>query len=135
MAAPGEREGNKGYTRAINALMAVVRLLVYVLIIVLLIFGGRKVYDLGYEAFSTQTPNPGKEVKEVRITISKELSISDIGGKLKDAGLIDESVAAFVIQAYAYGYARDILPGTYVLNTSMTVEEMLIAMSTAPESE
>ena len=135
MAAPGEREKNRSYTKAINALTAMVRLLAYVLIVVLVIFGGRKVYELGYEAFSTQTVDPWKEVKEVRITISKELSVSDIGNKLKDAGLIDESVAAFVIQAYAYGYARDILPGTYVLNTSMTVEEMLIVMSTAPESE
>ena len=135
MAAPGGREKNRSYTKAINALTVMVRLLAYVLIVVLVIFGGRKVYELGYEAFSTQTVDPWKEVKEVRITISKELSVSDIGNKLKDAGLIDESVAAFVIQAYAYGYARDILPGTYVLNTSMTVEEMLIVMSTAPESE
>ena len=135
MAAPGGREKNRSYTKAINALTAMVRLLAYVLIVVLVIFGGRKVYELGSEAFSTQTVDPWKEVKEVRITISKELSVSDIGNKLKDAGLIDESVAAFVIQAYAYGYANDILPGTYVLNTSMTVEEMLIVMSTAPESE
>ena len=71
---------------------------------------------------------PGRDVE---VTVLEGQSIRSVGEELVQNGLIEKS-SIFVVQARIYGY--EILPGTYTLNTSQTIYEMLRIMSTAAES-
>ena len=44
----------KGYRIAVSGLKLVIRILLLILIVVLIVIGGRKLYALGYEAFSAR---------------------------------------------------------------------------------
>lgn len=127
---------NKSYRMAVSGLKLVFRILLMVLIIVLIIFGARKLYALGYEAFSArpvaESPDEGENIT---VVITKDMSVREIGELLIEEGLIDESIEAFLIQANVYGYAHSIVPKPYVLNTSMSVSEMLEFMSRTEEDE
>lgn len=127
---------NKGYKIALTGLKLAFRILVLILIVLLIIFGAKKIYALGYEAFSAKPIAESQDQGEnIAVAISDEMSVKEIGEELIKAGLIDESPSAFVIQAYVYGYAHSIVPGVYVMNTSMTVSEMLDFMSQTEEDE
>ena len=57
----------------------------------------------------------------------------DIGQILEDKGLIRDA-KLFYIQNLLSHYKDKLQPGTYVLNTSMTMEEMMEIMSVVPET-
>lgn len=127
---------NKGYRIALSGLKIVFRVLVLVCAVIAIIFVAQKIYDLGYEAFSVRpVAESESEGRDVTVVITKKMTLREIGALLNDKGLIDESEEAFLLQAYTYGYANAIIPGPYVLNTSMTVEEMLSILSTPEEEE
>jgi len=88
-------------------------------------------YDFGYRIF-TETPVEGYPGKDVVVQISEEDSAFDIGNQLEEKGLIRDS-ELYVAQYYLSAYVDKLLSGTYTLNTSMTVKEMLIVMSTSVE--
>ena len=127
---------NKGYRIALSGLRIVIRILILVLIVVLIYFGAKKLFALGYEAFSAKPVAESADRGENKtVVITKNMSIREIGELLIEEGLIDESIEAFIIQANVYGYAHSIVPKPYVLNTSMTVSEMLEFMSQTEEDE
>jgi UPF0755 protein len=115
---------DKGYRTAVSGAKGLIRILVYVCLAVVLIFLGREAYALGYEVFY-ETPVDEGEGREVTVTITEEMSVMDIGGLLQENGLIDERPLAFWIQERLSEYHDKLLPGTYILNTSQSVEEML----------
>ena len=126
----------KGYHIAVSGLRIVVSALVAVLIIILIIIAARKVYSIGYEAFDVKAvAASAAEGQDISVTITKDMSIGDIAQRLIYYGLIDETELSFRIQAKVYGYEDKIIPGIYVLNTSMTPVEMLEVMCTAQEEE
>lgn len=127
---------NKGYQIALSGLRIVFRILILVLIVVLIFFGAKKIYALGYESFSAKPVADSEDKGENKtIVITKDMSVREIGELLIEEGLIDESVEAFIIQANVYGYAHSIVPKPYVLNTAMSVSEMLEFMSQPEEDE
>lgn len=125
----------KGYKAAMGGINIVARLLIAVLIVAALIFFGRMAYSLGYEAFSQKTAAPEGEGHDIVVTITEDMTVSDVWELLQSSGLIDESENAFKLQDILFGLDGKILPGEYVLNTSMTVNEMYQVMSTEPEEE
>ena len=125
----------KGYKAAMGSVNIVIRLLIAVLIVAALVFFGRMAYSLGYEAFSQKAAAPEGEGRDVAVTITEDMTVSDIWMLLQDSGLINESENAFKMQDILFGLDGKILPGEYVLNTSMTVNEMYQIMSTEPEEE
>ncbi len=125
----------KGVRIALTGMGIAIRILLLVLIIFAIVFFARKIYDLGYEAFSAKPAASQDEGTNIAIVVTKKMTLRDIAKQMIDAGLIDESEEAFIIQANVYGYADSIVPGAHVLNTSMTVEEMLAAMSPSEEEE
>ena len=54
-----------------------------------------------------------------------------VGGILEDLNLIS-SRYAFAVKARLTGYSHSILPGTYVLSSDMTMEQMLEKLSVDP---
>lgn len=80
-------------------------------------------YDYGYRIFAESAVElaPGRDMS---VTISEKDSRKDIAHMLESKGLIkDENI--FLIRALISGMDETIAPGTYTLNTSMTIEEML----------
>ena len=93
-----------------------------------LFYGVRWAYRFGYSVFTTPTVEaaPGRNVE---FTVLEGQSVRSVGEELVQSGLTASS-AIFTVQARIYGY--EILPGTYTLNTSQTIYEMLRIMSEKP---
>ena len=93
-----------------------------------LFYGMRWAYRFGYSVFTTPTVDeaPGRNVE---FTVLEGQTVRSVGEELVQNGLTASS-AVFAVQARIYGY--EILPGTYTLNTSQTVYEMLRIMSAKP---
>lgn len=110
-------------------LKSIFRALIYISIILLFYMGLTQAYAFGYSIFdnSTMSKAPGIEMD---VEINKGASDSEVAAMLEKRGLISDS-KIFMIQSKFYSYT--IYPGTYTLNTSMTVREILIEISQQPE--
>ena len=100
-----EREAAR--TILTHGLHVLFKVAVAAVFVMALFYGMRWAYRFGYSIFTTP-----------------------IGEELVQNGLSGSS-AVFAVQARIYGY--EILPGTYTLNTSQTIYQMLRIMSTPPE--
>lgn len=134
---PGEKKPNysKGYGRLLGGAKAAIIALVCVLAVFLVIFFSQKAYSLGYETATYEPVASESEADETEITIAQGMSASDIGKMLIDSGLIDESLEAFLLQDMLSGLHDQYVPGTYTLNNSLTVDEILQIICTQPEEE
>ena len=68
--------------------------------------------------------------RDVTVEVTESDSPQDVGQMLEQKGLIRDATL-FVIQEKLAGLENGIAPGTYNLNTAMTVEEMMEIMATA----
>lgn len=93
--------------------------------VLLLSLGCRKAYQFGYQVFTEGTAEeaPGRNIE---FTVLEGMSEKNVGTLLEKAGLVRNS-RIFWIQAKIYGY--ELLPGSYTLNTSQTIRDMLLQMS------
>lgn len=114
--------------KVILAVMGTVIRIGLILIAVYFIYvGAMKAYDYGYRVFAEPAMSAG-EGKDVTVAVTANMKPKDIGTLFKAKGLIrDENL--FVLQYYASEFRKDFKPGTYTLNTSMTVEEMMEKMT------
>ncbi len=84
-------------------------------------------YDYGYRIFAEPPMTEGEGIT-VTVSYMEDDSVSDLGQKLYDQGLIRDT-RLFYFQEMFSNYHGILQPGVYELNTSMTVEEMLGVMS------
>lgn len=90
-------------------------------------------YDYGYRVFSERPMTEGEGFDE-DVVIPVGSSAMDIGKILKNKGLIrDEKL--FYVQVLLSSYRGKLNPGDYVLNTSMTAEDMMRVIAGADRSE
>ena len=102
---------------------------------ILIVVWAGKAYTEGYGLF-VQTPldTPGEAHSEmVSVSDTDAASALKVGGILEDLNLIS-SRYAFAVKARLTGYSHSILPGTYVLSSDMTMEQMLEKLSVDPAS-
>ncbi len=106
-----------------------IKVAVLVLLVLALFYGVKMAYSFGYTIFTEKTPEeaPGTDIP---VTITLDMNTRAVGRYLKDMGVVSNS-NIFVVQAAIYGY--DIFPGEYVLNSSMSIEQILVALSEEPE--
>lgn len=106
------------------------KVLVAMVVIVVVYKGAVIAYDYGYRIFQEppMTESPGIDI-QVDITMGK--SARDIGRVLEENGLIRDA-NLFYIQNMLSHYKDELKAGSYVLNTSMTMEEMMEIMSAEP---
>lgn len=100
--------------------------------IVIIVLAGRA-YAEGFGLF-VQKPldTPGDAHSEmVTVSDTDAASALRVGEILEDMDLIS-SRYAFAVKARLSGYSHSILPGTYVLSSDMTMEEMLEKLSVDP---
>lgn len=123
-----EKKKDLGYRIVIAGFQGVIRILVYILVVVLLFVLGKQAYTVGYQVVDT-APMVKENGVDITVTITDDMSVMEIGELLRDWGLIDEYPISFQIQEMLSEYHNKILPGTYVLNTGMSIDEILATMS------
>lgn len=94
-----------------------------------------KAYSEGYGLFVQKGMDDIGSAHSEIVTLTEEdaSSAMKVGGILEDLDLIS-SRYAFAIKAKLSGYDDAILPGTYVLSSDMTMEEMLEKLSVDPQA-
>lgn len=127
---PEKRRGRPESSTAFLVSRIIARIAFYILVVLLGIFLVQRAYSFGYSVFHTN-PMTGSPGREVAVTISEGMSAKDVGDLLEDKGLIRDG-RVFAVQAKIYGY--QLYPGTYVLNTSQTMQEMAEQIESEAES-
>ena len=67
------------------------------------------------------------------ITIPDGASNSQVADIILNNGLIEDK-NLFLVQLMLSDYSKSILPGTYTLSTTMKPTEIMVALSTEPET-
>jgi cell division protein YceG involved in septum cleavage len=124
----GEEHNRSGLDLALSGVKGMTKLLGLILLVIALVVVGHEAYRLGHDALY-QVPVDKGDGREVKVTITDDMSVRDIGELLRDKGLIEESVTVFALQERISDYHGAILPGTYRLSTGMTADEMLRVMA------
>lgn len=110
-----------------------VKVIVISLIIIGIYNGGKMAYNFGRAVFMEEaiSKEPGRDVA---VTIPANASTREIGELLQEKGLIRDS-KLFYVQVKLSKYSKELKPGDYILNTSMTAENMMSIMSAQEEPE
>lgn len=103
------------------------KVLVAILVIVGVYKGATIGYEYGYRIFQepAMTERPGVDI-QVDITMGK--TALEIGEVLEQHGLVRDKYI-FYVQNLLSNYKDELQPGSYVLNTSMTAQEMMEIMA------
>ncbi len=122
--------------KPINIVGAVAGIIVKVVVVILAVYytyqGAMLCYDYGYRVFAEPAVTAG-EGRTVTVTVTENMSPMDIGKLFESKGLVRDA-RLFMLQYYFSEYLKDVKPGTFELNTSMTAEEMMGVMA-APSKE
>lgn len=124
----GEKKKNVAYQSAVSGAKGLLRLLIYVLVLIAIVYVGKTAYNFGYLVFDDTPAASEEDGEEISVLIPEDTGVYDIGVILKENGLIDRPVI-FWVQEKLSEYRGEIQPGTYILKTSQTVEEMLEIMA------
>lgn len=84
--------------------------------------GAQTAYSYGYRVF-TEKPVAATVGNDVEITIPVDFNAKQLGEIFEGKGLSRDS-KLLMLQYYCSEYRKNIKPGTYTLNTTMTAEEM-----------
>ena len=125
------RQGSEQLNRISAGILGIaLRILLYALLLFALYRGVQAAYQFGHDAFYEQSVEepPGRDI---RVTVAADMNMFRTAELLKRKGLID-NVWAFRAQALFFGL--DLRAGTYVLNTSETVKEILERLNAGPET-
>lgn len=135
MRKPEEFDSEKKYRFFLTGARTSVKILFAILLVVVVIFLAGRACSLGYEVTSYKPLTTSDSVLDQEIEITSDMSIEDVGRLLIDKEIINESLNAFLIQEQFSDYHNQFIPGTYTLNPSMTIDEILKTISTDPEEE
>ncbi|MBQ7175142.1 MAG: endolytic transglycosylase MltG [Lachnospiraceae bacterium] len=118
-------EHESGIRRISEFLSGVAGRVILIALMTLVVFVAvRFSFNFGHSVFY-QTPAEAPPGTDVEVTIEKGASIDELAEQLYDDGIITNDLA-FRIQGRLYKV--NFYPGTYTLNTSMTVKEILEAI-------
>lgn len=111
-------------------LRMLLNIIFYVIVIMLITSASKKAYEFCYQVFGqvTASEKPGRDVK---VKINKGESTLNVAKKL-ELNKVIRNKYSFYIKAKLKKYI--IMPGTFVVNTSMTYDE-IFAIITAPPAE
>lgn len=114
--------------KAVSTVLSIsFKIIILMLVIISVYISGKAAYNFGLAVFTEKAVDaePGTDVS---ITITEGASSLSIGKILQENGLIRD-YKLFYVQSKVSEYSGDLKPGTYMLNTSMTAEEMMAVMS------
>lgn len=101
---------------------------VFTVLVVMFVYKGAMLaYDYGYRVFAEE-PVDSAPGWDMDVTIEEGMDAKAIGQLLESKGLIKDGTL-FYLQNILSKYKDDLKAGEYVLNTSMTTEEMMAVLS------
>lgn len=124
-----KKKKNTGYQAAVFTIKGILRILVYIVVVMAIVYAGRVSYDFGYEVFheAPLTPN-GKIPKEATVYVEENMDIGQIADMLEKKGIVRSSMV-FRIQELFSDYHKKEKTGTYILDSSMEPEMILKILS------
>ncbi len=117
----------------LSVLRTAVKAMLAVLVVVIIYRGALIGYEVGYRVFSEQPVSTG-EGTDITVTISEGMGSSEIADLLEEEGVI-RSALIFKLQNRLSSYKKTMKAGTYTLNTSMTNDEIMEALSEGSDGE
>lgn len=110
-----------------SALSLALKVAIGIFVVVFLYNQTIEAYKFGYRVFNEEAVAvaPGKDIT---VSVTEGKSYWDIANILEDKGLVRDAKLAFV-QIMVSEYRAGMKPGSFVLNTSMTTEEMIAVMA------
>ncbi len=125
------KKKHSAYQSVLATVQGFVRLLLYILVALVVVYVGQAAYKFGYMVFDTAPLADSEEdAMYVTVVIHEDDTMYQIGETLADKGLF-ENAAVFWVQEMLTDYEGEIQPGTYFLNTSQTLEEMFAVLTGA----
>lgn len=125
----GTEKKDAGYRAAVTGARGLLKLLVYFFLLLVLAMAGKKAYTFGKDIFDQHALTEEAYAQTVVVEVSEGMGAKEVGSLLREKGLIKEELLVFQAQALLTGYSNKFLPGTYILKTSQTVEDMLEILS------
>lgn len=108
--------------------VTVVLKVVFAVLVVMFVYKGAMLaYDYGYRVFAEE-PVDSAPGFDMDVTVEEGMDAKAIGQLLESKGLIKDGTL-FYLQNILSKYKDDLKAGDYVLNTSMTTEEMMAVIS------
>lgn len=104
------------------------RFALYLGVTIAVIYTGKEAYDFGYDIFNQEPMADEEDGRDITVVLKAEDSVYQIGKILKKKGLIEDA-KVFFVQEKLSNYKGKLQPGTYILNTSMTVDDMLAILA------
>lgn len=123
----------KSKTTALHLMGFILNMLLMILVVFIVIQLAAAAYNLGYRVFTepAMDESPGRDVM---VEIEQNMSDFDLGIELEEKGLVENHLL-FTIQLKLSSYKKDIKPGLYTLNTSMTAKELMQVMAKEEKEE
>ena len=106
----------------------VVNVVIYAAIILVVYKAGAFAYDFSYQVFGDPVMSE-YSTDPIIITVDEGDGVKAVAKELKEQGLIKYE-NAFIIRTKMSKYSGMIMPGTYELNKSMSVEDILATIAT-----
>ena len=117
----------------LSVLRTAVKAMLAVLVVVVIYRGALIGYEVGYRVFSEQPVSTGQGT-DITVTISEGMDSGEIADLLEEEGVI-RSALIFRLQNRLFSYKKTMEAGTYTLNTSMTNDEIMEALSEGSDGE
>ncbi len=123
--AKSSKGSNKAVRVLLNFALGILTIGIAIIFYAVVVYGIKKAagysYDFSYQLFGNVSVEaaPGRDVK---VTILKGESSMNIASKLEDAKLVTNKYS-FYVKLKLKDY--EIMPGTFILNTSMTYNDIL----------
>ena len=117
----------------VSVFSTVFKIVAAIVIVMLVYKWSMSAYEYGQRVFN-EPPVAVGEGRDVTVTVNQGDTVKEISKLLEEAGLIRDA-ELFVVQEMLSEYKDKMKPGTYVLSTSMTTEEMMQIMSKNVEEE
>lgn len=122
-----DKKGENTVSPAMSlTLKGILKMVVYLILLVVIIHMGKSAYSFGYKVFHQEPVSSGAGI-DVAVEIPIGASAGDIGKILEKNGLIEDK-NLFVLQELLSGYHGKLQAGTFTLNTSQTVDEMIAVL-------
>ena len=100
----------------------------YLCAFIAVIYIGKSAFDFGYAIFNQVPMASEEDGRDITVVVENGDSVYQIGKILKNKGLIEDA-KIFVVQEKLSNYKGKLQSGTYILNTSMNVEEMMAVLA------
>ncbi len=108
---------------------AIVKIIVFVLIVKYVIGIATTAYDFGYRVFAEE-PVSAEPGITYTVELSEETTPRQVAEALEDYGLVRDK-NLFYVQYLVSSSKGKLMPGNYELSTAMTADEMLEIMSSS----